>query len=537
MLFLVKKEAAKCGRYYSLVKKEAAKWFKKGNKYYFGSFLTSQNYWKAVECFQKAVEIDPLYINAWYSLGLSFKYLKHYEKEFECYDKILHIDMKHRRARRNLMELGFIFIRSQNLQFAFKCYDNILQIDPKVKNARKGLKSVAYYYERLGDDQSALMCYMKLFEIISKIDPEGKETRNTLNWMGHYYTKLEKYQNAMECYEKILQIKPKDKNAREKLETLKTKISVLGITSPETTRIEEGIIERPTPPTEVTSAQKVSIKRQFEYIGGMVRVKVKVVNSDEFVITKAKLYFEIPPSFKFCKIEPAYPLEKTTIILDDIQPSSEKTVTVQLEPLICGKEKIYGNLQYLDSKGTPQVIQMNPLEIPVVCPLFFTEDTVNVAILTNLLQTRLIKKDERSYMIPQGISVQDTFQIVKTQIQKHHIRFVSDQINEENQFEGAVWYYGKTKVHQNEFVIVGEVSEQNKYMKVQVACEKEEELTGLLAEIGSDLRKALLQTGKITSENEIVELRCPKCAGPLDHAPEPGEVIRCPWCEFSLKFQ
>ena len=60
------------------------------------------------------------------------------------------------------------------------------------------------------------------------------------------------------------------------------------------------------------------------------------------------------------------------------------------------------------------------------------------------------------------------------------------------------------------------------------------QLVGLLAELGANLRKKILETGIIRSEGELKALRCPSCAGPLEHYPKPGETIRCPWCEFLI---
>lgn len=283
----------------------------------------------------------------------------------------------------------------------------------------------------------------------------------------------------------------------------------------------------------------VSVKRQFEHIGGLLRIKAKVSNETSNVITEAQLRFDIPlKPFHLMKIEPEYKTEGTTVFIPVIQPNTSKSVSYMLEPLVCGKDKIYGNLQYLDASGQPQIVQINPLEVNVVCPLFFTEEEANVAKLNNLLQTRLNVRDERSYIIPDNLASNRAYSIVKSVISKHDVKLVFEDVHEEvGSYRADSWWFGKTKVTKSDFIITGNVNEENRSMKVVVACEREEQLTGLLSEMGKVLRETTMGEAGLGSESELKSLRCPTCAGPLETSPLAGKVTFCPHCQQKIALQ
>jgi tetratricopeptide (TPR) repeat protein len=59
----------------------------KGNEYYY-----NKEYKEAIECYDKALEIDPNNTNASVSKGVALHNLGKYDKSIECYDKALEID-------------------------------------------------------------------------------------------------------------------------------------------------------------------------------------------------------------------------------------------------------------------------------------------------------------------------------------------------------------------------------------------------------------------------------------------------------------
>ena len=55
---------------------------------------------KAIECWEKILEINPNYIVSWIMMGKNYEKLKQADKAMECYDKALEIEPTHRDALR-----------------------------------------------------------------------------------------------------------------------------------------------------------------------------------------------------------------------------------------------------------------------------------------------------------------------------------------------------------------------------------------------------------------------------------------------------
>jgi PGF-CTERM protein len=65
----------------------AEEWNEKGI-----SFAKSDEYEKAIECFDKAIELDPNYANAYNNRGLTYYHLKQYERAIEDYNKAIELN-------------------------------------------------------------------------------------------------------------------------------------------------------------------------------------------------------------------------------------------------------------------------------------------------------------------------------------------------------------------------------------------------------------------------------------------------------------
>jgi tetratricopeptide (TPR) repeat protein len=59
----------------------------KGNEYYY-----KKEYNNAIQCFDKALEIDPNNASTWNNKGLVLDHLRKYDDAIQCYDKALEID-------------------------------------------------------------------------------------------------------------------------------------------------------------------------------------------------------------------------------------------------------------------------------------------------------------------------------------------------------------------------------------------------------------------------------------------------------------
>ncbi|MFX0140041.1 MAG: tetratricopeptide repeat protein, partial [Candidatus Hodarchaeota archaeon] len=199
--------------------KEAEEDYKKDEWYFQGNTnLRLKDFQKALDCFEKAIEIDPQFKEAWNDMSSAYKGLENYQKAIECCEKAIEIDPKHINSWFNM---GIAYLEKSNIanrQKAIECFKKVIEIDPQDQEARNILKTIQ---EKIIDPQSkeewynqgktnlGLKNYQKAldcFEKAIKIDPEDKEV-----WLsfGVAYYHMNNYQKSIECYEKAIQIDPK----------------------------------------------------------------------------------------------------------------------------------------------------------------------------------------------------------------------------------------------------------------------------------------------------------------------------------------
>jgi tetratricopeptide (TPR) repeat protein len=138
----------------------------KGNEYYY-----KKEYNNAIQCFDKAVEIDPNNAYAWYNKGAVLGDLLKHNEAIQCFDKAVEIGPNNAYAWSykgvTLYKLGK---RDESIQ----CYDKALEINPNNASTWNN-KGLALDHLRKYDD--AIQCYDKAVEI----DPNNdlfNENRN-----------------------------------------------------------------------------------------------------------------------------------------------------------------------------------------------------------------------------------------------------------------------------------------------------------------------------------------------------------------------
>ena len=107
---------------------------KKGNTY-----KNNGEFKEAIECYEKAVEIDPKDAFVWYNMGIAHKALKKYEKAIECYEKVVEIDPKYAKAWSNM---GNTYDDLKKFEKAIECYEKAVKIDPNYIRAQNNLKNL-----------------------------------------------------------------------------------------------------------------------------------------------------------------------------------------------------------------------------------------------------------------------------------------------------------------------------------------------------------------------------------------------------------
>jgi len=287
--------------------------------------------------------------------------------------------------------------------------------------------------------------------------------------------------------------------------------------------------------------QFMEVRRQYEYVGGKVRIKVKVMNTGKVGLLRVMCMLNIPDSFKLLRVEPSdYSMEGSAVKLHDLLPKEEKTVAYVLEPMICGKEQFSGTISGVDASGGPFATSITLLEVEVRCPLFASPEEANLPLLKKMVAD-LPVKSERVFYLPETLSPADAFELATSAISERDVRLVGtvapEDRKEGDSFDLSAWFYGTTKIDRKRYVLAAAVSEKDRVIRLSTACDDEAGCTGFLAEAGAAVRRELVQRGALESEKDVIELICEKCGATLPRAPTRDHDVRCPDCQWTWRTQ
>ncbi len=240
---------------------------------------------------------------------------------------------------------------------------------------------------------------------------------------------------------------------------------------------------------------EAKILRETEFFRGFIRMKVAVQNDMSSVLTDVsyKPIFD-EKVLRLNHIEPDYIIKNGEIRLGNLNPKERKAIAIYFDPMMCTKSNIDGTISYKDAGGNFKTGTMRAMEVNIICPIFFTEETANPAMLINLVKNVLKHQDSKVYNIPQDLTSSKAFEISKEAIQQRDIKHIRD-FRQKSPYVAESWYYGVTKVNQNQMVIRSEIRDETNSIQIFVASSDEKALTGLLAELGHNLDTALKEKG------------------------------------------
>jgi len=151
----------------------------------------------AIECFNKALELNPRFVMAWNNKGVSLGELGKHGEEIDCYNRALELDPKCAPAWGNK---GNWFSRRGEHREAIQCYDQALEREPDrvIQWCNKANSLV-----ELGRPEAALNCCDRALEI----DP-----RCLAAWRrkGTLLESQHKHEDAIKCFDHALKINPQD---------------------------------------------------------------------------------------------------------------------------------------------------------------------------------------------------------------------------------------------------------------------------------------------------------------------------------------
>ena len=128
--------------------------------------------------------------------------------------------------------------------------------------------------------------------------------------------------------------------------------------------------------------------------------------------------FRIPNALKWVTHDPNYERKGDTLIIPKLGLGEKKAISLYLEPINCMKSPLNASITFFDGKNRPQTVAMDPKEIEVTCPIFFTREDANLARVKRLRDTSA-HKDLKLLPIPDKEKLGEMFTMALGVIGKH----------------------------------------------------------------------------------------------------------------------
>lgn len=206
----------------------AAGWIQRGEK-----AQTQTNLFKARDCYDEAIKLEPQNIQAWFKKGLLLEEMginppgimareDLFKDAIHCFEQVITIDPLNVAA---FLHIGQVYVRladyARNLsdaeihaKQALASLDKVLQLDPKQS---KAWYARGFAHLRLKQNQEALQDFIKTIE---------NDVQNVTAWwnLGCLHDSQGNYQPAFDAFEKVLALKPSDPEVDTRLQKLRIRL-------------------------------------------------------------------------------------------------------------------------------------------------------------------------------------------------------------------------------------------------------------------------------------------------------------------------
>ncbi len=164
------------------------------------TFYNQKEFSKAIQAYQKAIELEPTYVEAYNNLGIIYQMMGDVDRAFGVYQKATEINPGYEKGYNNLgillllkgrdeealeafqkalainpnniasyLHLGILFKNKGQCDEAIESYQKALAIDPLHRETHY---NIALLYEQLGKLEMAISHYQQFIQLSSKSHPE-----------------------------------------------------------------------------------------------------------------------------------------------------------------------------------------------------------------------------------------------------------------------------------------------------------------------------------------------------------------------------
>ncbi len=224
---------------------DAKTYYQLGNDFY-----EKADYEKAIENYNMAILLNPIFSEAYFNRALCYYQLKNFDKSIVDYSKAAELDPPNSIIYNNR---GDAYYRKQDYKEAVKDYDKAIQLNPNYLKA---------FYNR-GLSYASIEEYEKAIEDFSKVIQLKEDFAEAYHLRGLCFEYANNLSTAIEDYEKALKLNPDLTEAKQHLEGAKAK------------QAQEGKTEGDGKAgSDIKMLQKPNMT--FEDVAGMIKMKEEI---------------------------------------------------------------------------------------------------------------------------------------------------------------------------------------------------------------------------------------------------------------------
>jgi tetratricopeptide (TPR) repeat protein len=163
---------------------------------YFNSgvtFYDQKEFSKAIQAYQKVIELDPTYVEAYNNLGIIYQEIGNFDKALEVYHKAIDINPRYEKTFNNL---GILHFLNERYDESIEAFQKALAINP---NNIESHINLGILFKKNGQVDQAIESYQKALSL----NPLHGEAHYN---MGLLYEQLEKWDLAIHHYQTFIEL-------------------------------------------------------------------------------------------------------------------------------------------------------------------------------------------------------------------------------------------------------------------------------------------------------------------------------------------
>jgi Flp pilus assembly protein TadD len=160
------------------------------------SFYNQRKFSKAIQAYQKVIELDPTYVEAYNNLGITYQMMGDVERAFESYQKSTKINPRYEKGYNNL---GILLLLKGRNEEALEAFQKALAIN---SNNIESHINLGILLKKKGEWEKAIESYRRALAI----NPLHGETHYNI---GLLYEQLENLELAISHYQQFIQLSSK----------------------------------------------------------------------------------------------------------------------------------------------------------------------------------------------------------------------------------------------------------------------------------------------------------------------------------------